>query len=276
MASALRAACVALTLVVACGTGGGAAEVRLGTTTTIQDSGLLDELVAGFERATGRRVRATVQGTGAILTLARSGSVDVVLVHEPGQERAFVADGFGERRTLVMYNDFVLVGPPADPAGARGKPTLDAFRAIAASRSTFISRGDRSGTDVMERSIWPRAGVTPTAPWYVESGVGQAQSLIVASERRGYMLVDRGTLLSQGSRLELEILVEPEPPLRNLYHAIAVVPAKAPGADPEAARALIEYLTSAAAQELIGSFGRERFGAPLFVPAAGRDANEVR
>lgn len=248
-------------------------DVRLGATTTIADSGLLDELVDDFERATGRRVRATVQGTGSTLDLARRGEVDAVFVHEPVQERAFVAAGHGERRTLVMYNEFVLVGPPSDPAGARGKTIEEAFRSIAARGATFITRGDRSGTDVMERSLWPRAGVTPGGSWYVESGVGQGQTLIVASERSGYTIVDRGTYLSQRGRVDLEILVEPEPPLPNLYHVIAVA---ASGADRAAADAWIVYVTSPRAQDLIGRFGVDRHGAPLFTPAAGRTEDEVR
>lgn len=250
--------------------------MRLGASTTIQDSALLDALVADFERRSGRRVRATVQGTGAILNVARKGDVDVVFVHEPVQELAFMSEGFGRRRELVMYNDFVLVGPPSDPAGTRGRTIADAYRAIGAAGATFITRGDRSGTDVMERSLWTRAGVTPERPWYVESGVGQAQSLVVASERRAYTLTDRGTFLSVKASLALEMMVEPRPRLLNLYHAIAVDPVKAPNADRGAADAWIDYLVSADAQRLIGDFGRERFGAPLFEPAAGKDERELR
>lgn len=267
---------MAVALLASCSGGANRLEVRLGVTTTIQDSGLLDALVADFERTAGNRVRPTVQGTGAILGIARRGDVDVVFVHEPAQEREFVEAGFGERRTLVMYNDFVLVGPPSDPAGTRGKGIEEAFRAIAAAETPFVSRGDRSGTDVTERAIWPRAGVTPRAPWYIESGVGQGQSLIVASERRAYMIVDRGTFLAQRARLALEIVVEPQPRLPNLYHVIAVAPAKAPNANAEAARAWIAYVTSEAAQRVIGEFGKDRFGAPLFTPAAGRSESELR
>lgn len=276
MATTLRALVAILTGILAAGCIGGAPDdVRLGTTTSVQDSGLLDALVGDFEDRTGRRVRAAVQGTGAVLDLARRGEVDVVLVHEPEQERRFVADGFGEGRILVMYNSFVLVGPPDDPAATAGSDIDEAFRRIASAGTPFVSRGDRSGTDVMERSIWPRAGAAPAEPWYIESGVGQAQSLIVASERRAYMLVDRGTFLSQRSRLELEILVDPEPMLVNPYHAIAVSPSRAPAADREAAAAWIAYLGSEATQRLIADLGRDRYGEALFSPAAGRNESEL-
>ena len=251
-------------------------DVRLGATTTVQDSGLLDALVADFERRTGVRVRATVQGTGAVLDIAKRGDVDVVLVHEPAQELAFMASGFGRRRDLIMYNDFILVGPPSDPAGAKGKTIEDAFRAIAAAQAPFISRGDRSGTDVAERSIWPRAGIAPAPPWYAESGVGQGQSLVVASERKAYILTDRGTFFGSKASLALDVIVEPQPRLLNLYHAIAVDPAKAPNANAAAADAWIAYLLSADGQRLIGDFGRDRFGLALFVPAAGKDERELR
>lgn len=250
-------------------------DVRLGATTTIQDSGLLDALAADFERRTGRRVRATVQGTGAVLNIARRGDVDVVFVHEPAQELAFVNEGYGGRRELVMYNDFVLVGPPGDPAGTKGKTIEDAFLAIAG-HATFISRGDRSGTDVTEKAIWARAGVRLAGPWYVESGVGQGQSLVVASERKAYVLTDRGTFLSRRSALALEVMVVPEPRLLNLYHVIAVSPAKVPAANAEAANAWIGYVTSPEAQRLIGEFGTEHFGDPLFFPAAGKDERDLR
>lgn len=263
-------------LALACAGSSGRGDVRLGATTTIQDSGLLDALVADFERRTGYRVRASVQSTAAALNVARKGDVDVVFVHEPAQELAFMSEGYGERRELVMYNDFMLVGPPDDPAGTKGRTIEDAFRRIAAAQATFISRGDRSGTDVTEKAIWPRAGVRPATPWYLESGVGQGQSLVVASERKAYILTDRGTFLGRRSSLALEVMVEPLPRLLNLYHAIAVSPAKVPAANAEAATAWIAYVTSAEAQRLIGEFGRERFGTALFLPAAGKDERDLR
>ncbi len=251
-------------------------DLRLGTTTTVQDSGLLDALVADFEKRSGYDVRATVQGTGATLSSARRGDVDVVLTHEPQQELALMSEGYGRRRELVMYNDFILVGPPADPARVKGKPIDDAFRAIASARAAFISRGDRSGTDVAEKAVWQRAGIAPAAPWYVESGVGQGQSLVVASERRAYVVTDRGTFFGRRSTLALEVMVEPQPRLLNLYHVIAIDPAKAPGARAAAADAWTEYLLSEDAQRLIAEFGADRFGVALFVPAAGKKEGDLR
>lgn len=249
--------------------------MRLGATTTLQDSGLLDALVADFERRTGRKVRASVQGTAAVLGLARKGDVDLVFVHEPAQERELMREGYGDRRELVMYNDFVLVGPTADHAGVRGRPIEDAFRSIAASGATFISRGDRSGTDIAEKSIWAGAGLRPQGPWYLESGVGQGQSLVVASERRAYMVTDRGTFVGLSARLDLAILVEPRPRLLNTYHVLTLDPARVPAADRAAAASFVAYLVSVEGQELIGAFGRERYGAPLFTPAAGRDERSL-
>lgn len=232
--------------------------------------------MADFQSRSGRRVRASVQGTGAALNLARRGEADALFVHEPVQEGAFMAEGYGVRRALVMYNDFVLAGPPSDPAKVKGKTIAEALRAIAAARATFISRGDRSGTDVTERALWPRAGVEPRAPWYVESGVGQGQSLVVASERRAYILTDRGTLFGRRANLALEVLVEPEPRLLNLYHAITVDPAKVPGTNVAGANAWVDYVLSPDGQRLIGSFGRDRYGAALFFPAAGKDERSLR
>lgn len=247
-------------------------DVIVGVGTTIQDSGLLEPLVADFTSRSGYRARTAVQGTGAILGLARRGDVDVALVHEPEQEKAFMAEGKGGRRALVMYNDFVLVGPPDDGARTSGRSIEDAFRAIAAARATFISRDDRSGTDVTEKALWKRIGLTPSGPWYVGSGVGQYQSLVVASERRGYMLVDRGTFFGRHTALQLEIMVQPQPILPNLYHVITVRGAKGEAG----ANAFADYVLGADGQRLIDAFGRDRFGVPLFFPAAGKDEASLR
>jgi tungstate transport system substrate-binding protein len=246
-------------------------DVVIGVGTTVQDSGLLDPLVADFERRSGYRARATAQGTSAILNLARKGDVDVAFVHEPDLEKAFMAEGKGVRRDLVMYNDFILVGPPADPAKAKGKPIDDAFRAIAAAGAPFVSRGDKSGTDLNEKAIWKRIGITPAASWYLESGVGQYQSLVVASERRAYMLVDRGTFFGRRSTLQLDVVVEPQPIIPNVYHVITVAGAK----DAAGANAFADYLIGADGQALLRSFGTDRFGVALFRPAAGQNEDSL-
>lgn len=245
-------------------------DVVVGATTTIQDSGLLDALVPDFERRTGYRVRTSIGGTNATLTLAAKGDVDVVLVHEPEQELAFMQHGFGKIRLLVMYNDFILVGPAADPAGTKGRPLDQAFRAIASVGATFITRSDGSGTDVAEKSVWSRIGITPGA-WYVQTGVGQGQSLIVASERRGYILTDRGTFLGRSGALALDVLVEPSPRVPNIYHVITLDPSRFPRLNAAGGEAWADYLVSPAGQRLIGEFRGATLGAQLFVPAAGQD-----
>lgn len=250
-------------------------DVLLATTTSVQDSGLLDTIRPAFEQATGFRLRATAQATGAALRIASSGQADVVLVHEPRQEREFLAAGYGRRRELVMYNDFVLVGPPSDPAAAGGTDLVAAFRRISAARAAFISRSDRSGTDVAEKATWARAGIAPAGAWYVESGVGQGQSLVVASERKAYMLVDRGTFISQRGALALGVIVDPRPALLNLYHAMTVDPGRTGGRNARGADAFVDFLLSAEGQRVIAEHGRERFGRSLFVPAAGMDTRTL-
>ena len=254
----------------------GLPDVSIAVTTTFQDSGLLDALIPDFERRTGYRAKVTAQGTGAVLALAAKGDVDALLVHEPRQELAFMATGGGARRDLVMYNDFILVGPPGDPAGTKGRTIEDAFRAIAAVKAPFISRGDRSGTDVAEKAVWARIGVTPGAPWYVESGTGQGQSLVVASEKKAYLITDRGTFFGRKASLALGVTVEPQPRLLNVYHVITIDPARFPRTNAAGGTAFARYLLSPEGQDLIGSFGRDRFGTAPFLPAAGKDESTLR
>lgn len=280
-------AILALSLLVACGGAGAPLEsatprpapagpnVLLATTTSTQDSGLLDVLVPDFERTTGYKVKATAVGTGAALALGAAGDADVLLVHAPAQEREFMATGAGERRLLVMHNDFVLVGPPEDPAGIKGRSALDALRAIAAAKSSFISRGDRSGTDTLEKTLWKQTGLVPAAPWYIESGTGMGQTLRVASEKSAYTITDRATYLANRAGLVLAVLAERDPALLNVYHVITVSAARFPKVNAEGANALAEYLVSAEAQRLIAEFGREKFGEPLFFPDAGKREEDL-
>lgn len=259
-----------------CAPAGGSREVLLATTTSFQDSGLLDVLVADFERRTGHRVKAAAVGSGQAIAMGERGDVDVVFAHSPKLEQEFMARGFGARRLLVMHNDFVIVGPPEDPAGIRGRETFDAFRVIAAARATFVSRDDRSGTDIFEKDLWRQVAITPQRPWYVEAGVGMGQTLVIASEKSAYTLTDRGTFLARRDPLRLAILVEKDPPLLNLYHVITVNTAHFPRANEAGANAFADYLVSPDAQHLIGGFGVERFGQPLFFPDAGKRAEDVR
>ncbi|HSH46510.1 MAG TPA: substrate-binding domain-containing protein, partial [Longimicrobiales bacterium] len=195
----------------------------------------------------------------------RRGDADVLLVHAPAAESTFVAQGHGERRADVMYNDFVLVGPPADPAGLRNaEDAIGAMRRIATAALPFVSRGDDSGTHQKERALWREAGVEPGGDWYVEAGLGMGDVLRVASERTGHTLTDRATYLFLRDRLDLDVLLEGDPRLFNQYGVIPVVGAR----NANGARAFTRWITSTEAQSLIGQYGAERFGQPLFTPNA--------
>jgi tungstate transport system substrate-binding protein len=245
-------------------------DLLLSTTTSTQDSGLLDVLIPDFEKKTGYKVKTNAVGTGAALAIGARGDADVVLVHAASLEVQFMKDGNGERRLFVMHNDFIVVGPPADPAGIKGKSALDALKAIAAATATFISRGDNSGTDVLEKALWKQIGITPVKPWYIEAATGMGQTLTIASEKNAYTITDRATYLSQQSHLTLDILNQGDPPLLNYYHVITVNPTKFPKINIAGANAFADYLVSADTQKLIGSFGVAKFGAPLFFPDAGK------
>jgi tungstate transport system substrate-binding protein len=253
----------------------GRPEVLLATTTSFQDSGLLDVLAADFQKRSSYRLRATAVGTGAALAIGARGDADVVFVHAPNEELAFMRDGNGDRRLLVMHNDFVLLGPPSDPAQVRGKNIFDALRRVASTGATFISRGDKSGTDIFEKNLWKQAGLAPSAPWYVEAATGMGQTLTIASEKRAYTLSDRGTFLARRAQIELRITVERDPPLINLYHVITVSSRKFPGVNAGGANAFADYVVSPETQRLIASFGIEKYGEALFIPDAGKSEVEV-
>ena len=260
-----------------CGLGGPARrDVLLATTTSFQDSGLLDVVAADFEKRTGYHLRSTAVGTGAALAIGARGDADVVFVHAPDEELKFMADGNGARRVLVMNNDFVLVGPPSDPARIKGRDAITAFKTIASGRATFISRGDNSGTDIFEKGLWKRAGITPSGSWYVQAATGMGQTLQIASEKDAYTLSDRGTFLARRSGLRLEILVQRDPPLINIYHVITVDPKKFPKVNVAGANAFADYLVSPETQRLIGAFGVDKYGEQLFTPDAGKNESELK
>ncbi len=240
----------------------------LATTTSTRDSGLLDVLVPRFEAQTGVQVKVIAVGTGAALRMGREGNADVLLVHAPAAEEEFMRQGYGLERRPVMYNDFVLVGPPDDPAAVRGEAVAEALRRIARAEALFLSRGDDSGTHKKERALWELAGISPGGAWYQESGQGMGATLKIASEKGAYTLSDRGTFLNLRDVVDLEVLVEGEEVLFNPYHVIVVNPERHPAVNAEAAKAFAEFLTSSAVQALIGEYGREQFGQPLFVPNA--------
>ncbi len=247
--------------------GAATCRLRLATTTSTDNSGLLDVLLPPFERETGCRVDVIAVGTGKALRLGRNGDVDVVMVHAPRAEEKFVADGYGVDRTRIMHNDFVIVGPARDPAGVRGAGSAaDALKRIAEARAAFVSRGDDSGTHKKEQALWKAAGLVPRGSWYREAGQGMGSVLRMADELRAYTLTDRGTYLAMEDKLELALLYAGDPALMNPYHVIAVNPGRHPHVNYDLARRFIAYLTGRRAQQIIAGY-RIR-GEPLFVPDA--------
>ena len=246
--------------------------VILATTTSTVDSGLLDVLVPAFTARTGYPVKTVSVGSGQALALGRKGEADVLLVHSPADEEKLVAEGAGVNRRIVMHNDFVLVGPPADPAGAKGAATAaEAQKRIAAAGARWVSRGDGSGTHSREKALWKAAAVEfEGKAWYQQTGLGMGETLAVASEKAGYTLTDRGTWLALKDKrqLALSVLVQGEPGLLNVYHVIEVPPARWPMVNGPGASAFSDFVVSPEAQALIGKFGIEKFGAPLFTPDA--------
>jgi tungstate transport system substrate-binding protein len=248
----------------------------LTTTTSTQDSGLLDVLVPLFERNTGYSVKTVSVGTGQALALAARGEADVVLVHAPPLEKKYVAEGKLSNRRLVMYNDFLLIGPENDPAGVRGENQVAAaLTKIASSGSRFVSRGDKSGTHLLEQALWKQAGVTPAAPWYIESGQGMGATLGIADDRRAYTLTDRGTYLALGKRVALKPMVQGDRALFNLYSVMEVNPANGPRVNTTGGKAFADFMVAPETQAVIQTFGVDKFGQPLFVPVAGKTEEDL-
>jgi tungstate transport system substrate-binding protein len=249
----------------------GSRSVILSTTTSTQDSGLLDVLVPLFEKNTGYSVKTISVGTGQALALAARGEADVTLAHAPGLEKKYVAEGKMQNRRLVMYNDFLLIGPEADPAKVRReKSVVVALKKIAAGQARFISRGDRSGTHTLELALWKAAGVTPGAPWYIESGQGMGATLRIANDRRGYTVTDRATMLAFGRRVELEPMVDGDRLLLNIYSVMEVNPANGPRVNVLGGKAFADFLLASETQAVIRTFGVDKYGQSLFVPIAGK------
>ena len=239
--------------------------VTLATTTSTRDSGLLDMLVPIFEKRTGIQVKVVAVGTGQALQLGRRGDADILLVHDRPGEDQFMVDGHGDSRRGLMWNDFVVVGPPSDPAGVREAPTvLDAFRRVEAAGSLFISRGDDSGTHRKEVDLWRRAKVEPRGDWYLRAGTGMGQVLRMAAEKRAYTLSDRATFLALRRGLDLVVAFEGDPVLRNPYGILVVSPSKHPGVHVSEARAFADFLFTPEIQDAIARFGVSRYGEPLF------------
>jgi len=249
-------------------------ELILATTTSTQDSGLLDELIPAFQTASGYNVKVVAVGTGQALKMGEEGNADVLLVHAPSSEKTFMEAGFGSERTLVMHNDFVIVGPAADPAGIKGMTsTVDALKKIAETASPFVTRGDDSGTHKMELSLWKKGELAPAEAdtWYISSGQGMGATLKIASEKGAYTLTDRATYLANKDALGLDVLLEGDAALLNIYHVIVVNPAKWPKVNEAGAKAFAAFLVTSETQALIGKFGADKYGQPLFTPDAGKD-----
>jgi tungstate transport system substrate-binding protein len=243
----------------------------LATTTSTMDSGLLDFLVPIFEKENGSKVQVISVGTGAAIRYGKDGNADVVLVHDPVAEEQVVKEGFFVERKYLMYNDFVIVGPADDPAGIKGLSTAaEALKRIEASQATFVSRADQSGTHKKEERMWAVAGLSPKGSWYLQAGAGMEAVLRIANEKRAYCLTDRGTYLAHQKEYELPILVEGDQELFNPYHIMLVAPAKYPFVNNSLARKFSDLLTSERGQKMIAEYGVEKYGQPLFYPAAVR------
>ena len=249
--------------------GGRASEIILVTTTSTQDSGLLDALIPVFERQTGYQVKTIAIGTGQALATGARGEADVALTHAPELEQHYVASGAFMYRRRMMHNDFVLVGPPADPAGLKSSVTAaEGLARIARGPSPFVSRADNSGTHLLEQKLWKTVGSKPDGPRYIETGQGMGATLLVASEKSAYTLTDRGTFLAFRDKVSLDIAVQGDPVLVNVYHVMDVNPSRFPMVNATGARALSDYLLSEPVRAIIDTFGVAEYGSSLFFPDA--------
>ncbi|MFA5026749.1 MAG: substrate-binding domain-containing protein [Candidatus Methylomirabilota bacterium] len=246
--------------------------VILSTTTSTQDSGLLDVLVPLFEKQTGSVVKVISVGTGQALALAGKGEADVALVHAPDSEKKYVADGLLTNRRLVMHNDFLIIGPAADPAKLKGvKSAVEAMARIAKAQAPFVSRGDNSGTHQLEKKLWAQAKLSPSGAWYLSAGQGMGATLGIASEKKAYVLTDRATYLAFKKRVQLDPLVERDRILLNIYSVLEPNAAKFPRVNAAGGKAFADFMVSREVQEIIRTFGVDKYGEPLFFPDAGKN-----
>jgi tungstate transport system substrate-binding protein len=250
--------------------------VILATTTSTQDTGLLDVLMPLFGQQFGYAVKVISVGTGQALALAAKGDADAALVHAPSLEKQYVANGKLVNRRLVMYNDFVIIGPKEDPAKIKSiKTAREAIERIAQSQSRFVSRGDNSGTHSLEKALWKEAHIDPQGAWYIEAGQGMAATVSIANERNAYTITDRGTFLAVKNRLALPIVLQGDRALLNIYSVMEVNPANGPRINAAGGKALADFMVSPQAQAAIKYHGVEKFGEPLFVPVAGRREEDL-
>jgi len=272
----ILALCMAALFVSSPVSAAGQKNLILATTTSTQDTGLLDVLNPIFEKKTGFFVKTIAVGSGQAMAMGAKGEADVLLVHSPAAEKKFMTEGNGVTRKLVMHNDFIIVGPPLDPAGIKGmKSAAEAFKQMAAKGSVFMSRGDNSGTHAKEKDVWKAAGINPEGQkYYQQTGLGMGQTLAVAAEKKTYTLADRGTYLALKKNLGLDILVEGDKVLLNIYHVIDVNPTKFPKVNAPAAKAFADFMVSKEVQGIIAKFGVDKYGSPLFFPDAGKPEYE--
>lgn len=249
-------------------------DIIMATTTSTQDSGLLDVLLPAFEKKTGYKVKTVAVGSGAAIAMGEKGEADVLLTHAPDAERKIVTSGAVINRRLIMHNDFIIIGPAADPAQIKGKNAKDALTNIAKTQSVFISRGDDSGTHKMEKNLWKAADIKPAGVWYQEAAAGMGQTLKIASEKTGYTLTDRATYLAQKNNISLDILVEGDPKLLNIYHVMEVNPEKYTKVNKEGAKAFADFLLTPEAQTIIANFGKDKYGQALFFADGGKTEKE--
>ena len=251
-------------------------EIIFATTTSVQDTGLLDVIVPIFEQQSGYHMKAVAVGTGQALALAGKGEADVVLAHAPDAEKKYVADGALVHRRLVMHNWFLLAGPAADPAKVKGTAkAIDALKKIAEAKTTFVSRGDDSGTHKLEKKLWELAGVKPAGEWYLEAGQGMGRTLSIAGEKQAYLISDRATYLAFQKTTGLAVLLESDPAFLNVYHVLEVNPEKFPKVNTKGGKAFADFLLSAAVQDTLKTFGVDKFGEALFHPDAGKTEEDL-
>jgi len=251
----------------------------MASTTSTRDSGLMDVLIPLFQQQTGYVMKPIYVGSGQAMTMGQQGQADVLLVHSPAAEVKFVQDGYGINRKVVMHNDYIIVGPPSDPAGIKGMTSAtEALKKIADSKINFYSRGDNSGTDALEKSLWAKIGITvkdgssSNPGWYLEANLGMGDLLRVVSEKQSYTISDRATFYNNQKTLSLNILVQGDPALLNIYHVIQVNPDKFPNLklNVDGAKAFSDFMLSPATQQVIGKYGVDLYGQPLFFPDAGK------
>ena len=251
-------------------------DIILITTTSVQDSGLLDELLPIFEKQTGYVIKTIAVGSGQAMAMGKRGEADALIVHSPKAEKDFMKEGFGINRKLVMHNYFVVVGPASDPAKISGmKSAKDAFKKIADSNSLFVSRGDNSGTNTLEKNIWEAAGIAPEGKqFYQQTGLGMGQTLGVANEKLGYTLTDKATFLYLKKNLTVKILIAESDDLYNAYSVIEINPEKFPKINVVGAKAFAKFLFSKQAQNTVAKYGVKKCGEPLFFADALNGASK--